>query len=126
MQQDKNCRYVPECNSGVCRENRGGSANRRSQDLCGSSNDRGGLCGLGIDRNNTNNCECGSTKDRCGINGCRRNDDNSCEIDNCTKMMLGMAYVRSQPFENLYEPAKAWTRGTLFCDLDLPYGGGRK
>lgn len=40
-------------------------------------------------------------------------------------MALAMAYVRSQPFENLYSPEEAWHRGTLFMDLDLPYGGGR-
>ncbi|MEE0967918.1 MAG: spore coat associated protein CotJA [Clostridia bacterium] len=40
-------------------------------------------------------------------------------------MVLAMAYVLSQPFENLYTPAEGWRQGTIFCDLDLPYGGGR-
>ena len=51
----------------------------------------------------------------------RYNDDKVCGHD----MVLAMAYVRSQPFENLYTPDEAWKRGTFFMDLDLPYGGGK-
>jgi len=39
---------------------------------------------------------------------------------------LAMMYVPFQRFQNLYEPDKALTRGTLFADLDLPFYGTRK
>ncbi len=38
-------------------------------------------------------------------------------------MVLAMAYVLSQPFENLYTPGDALKAGTVFMDLNLPYGG---
>lgn len=41
-------------------------------------------------------------------------------------MVLAMAYVKSQPFRNVYKPEEAWRRGTLFADLDLPYGGQKR
>ena len=43
----------------------------------------------------------------------------------CPNMVLAMAYVKSQPFVNLYSPCDAWKNGTLFGDLNLPYTGGR-
>ena len=43
----------------------------------------------------------------------------------CPNMVLAMAYVKSQPFVNLYNPCDAWKNGTLFADLNLPYTGGR-
>ena len=42
------------------------------------------------------------------------------------KMVLAMAYVLNQPFENLYTPEDGFRAGTIFKDLNLPYGGGRK
>lgn len=39
---------------------------------------------------------------------------------------LGMMYVPFQRFENLYDPEKALTRGTLFADLDFPFYGSKK
>lgn len=36
---------------------------------------------------------------------------------------LAMAYVPMQRWEQLYEPAVALDRGTLFCKLDLPFKG---
>lgn len=45
------------------------------------------------------------------------------ELRGCEGMALAMAYVRSQPFENIYSSAEGWRRGTIFADLDLPFGG---
>ena len=42
------------------------------------------------------------------------------------KVSLAMAYVPFQRFENLYEPDKALSRGTLFACLDMPFHGGRE
>lgn len=39
---------------------------------------------------------------------------------------LAMMYVPYQRFENLYEPEKALSRGTLFADLDMPFYGGKR
>ncbi|MBQ8174880.1 MAG: spore coat associated protein CotJA [Clostridia bacterium] len=39
-------------------------------------------------------------------------------------MTLAMAYVRSQPFENIYSAEDGFGRGTIFADLDKPYEGG--
>ena len=39
-------------------------------------------------------------------------------------MALAMAYVRSQPFENIYSAEDGFSRGTIFADLDKPYEGG--
>ena len=36
---------------------------------------------------------------------------------------LAMAYVPSQPWDQLYEPDVALARGTLFRSLDLPWIG---
>lgn len=45
--------------------------------------------------------------------------------DNCPKdMQLAMAYVRTQPFRNMYDVNDGWHRGTIFAELDLPYEGG--
>lgn len=39
------------------------------------------------------------------------------------RLPLAMAYVPMQRWEQLYEPAVALDRGTLFCKLDLPFKG---
>ena len=39
-------------------------------------------------------------------------------IDN---MPIAMAYVPFQQWRNLYEPAEAFQRGTIFKELDLPF-----
>jgi hypothetical protein len=36
---------------------------------------------------------------------------------------LGQAYVPYQKYENIYEPGKALTAGTVFAGLDFPMGG---
>ncbi len=43
--------------------------------------------------------------------------------DTC-QMALAMAYVKSQPFENVYSAEDGFSRGTIFADLDKPYEGG--
>lgn len=41
----------------------------------------------------------------------------------CKKMVIGMAYVPMQKWENLMEPEEALERGTQFRDLDKPFFG---
>lgn len=52
--------------------------------------------------------------------------DNHCEESEdllCEKMVIGMAYVPMQKWENLMEPEEALERGTQFRDLDKPFFG---
>lgn len=39
-------------------------------------------------------------------------------------MVLAMAYVPAQKWQELYEPNEALHRGTIFRQLDLPFEGG--
>lgn len=39
-------------------------------------------------------------------------------------MVLAMAYVPVQQWQDLYEPEEALRRGTIFRQLDLPFEGG--
>ncbi len=43
--------------------------------------------------------------------------------DSSNKMMLAMAYVPWQEWQNIYDMDKAFCRGTIFCDLDKPFLG---
>ncbi|MBQ7624100.1 MAG: spore coat associated protein CotJA [Clostridia bacterium] len=36
---------------------------------------------------------------------------------------LAMAYVPRQEFKEIYDMPKALSRGTIFAQLDLPFGG---
>lgn len=36
---------------------------------------------------------------------------------------IAMAYVPWQSFKDIYEPAKALMKGTIFKELDLPFTG---
>lgn len=38
---------------------------------------------------------------------------------------LAMVYAPCQLYHALYDPATALSRGTLFCELDLPLGGAQ-
>lgn len=38
---------------------------------------------------------------------------------------LAMVYSPYQSFQNLYEPADGFCRGTIFRELDKPFFGGR-
>lgn len=105
MQQEKNYRYAPVCSgnmSGSQRMNRNTCAREYSGDTCSRD------CG---DR---------TLREREYEQG---NCINDCGDRNNVDMVLGMAYVRSQPFENLYELNEGWCNGTIFRDLNLPYGG---
>ena len=39
-------------------------------------------------------------------------------------MVLAMAYVPNQTWQELYEPQEGFPRGTIFRQLDLPFEGG--
>ena len=41
--------------------------------------------------------------------------------NNCEKQHLAMAHVESQNWQKIYEPEKGFYRGTIFCELDLPF-----
>lgn len=45
-------------------------------------------------------------------------------IDPLAGLPLAMAYVPWQCWNNVYEPAEGWHRGTIFPELDLPFLGG--
>ena len=51
-------------------------------------------------------------------NNSRYNDDLR-----CGNMVIGMAYVPIQPWENIYDLNEALSRGTQFRDLDKPFFG---
>lgn len=62
--------------------------------------------------------------------GCSQGKDNTlCGHDGCGPDSFGLAnhplamvYAPCQAFRALYDPATALGRGTLFCELDLPFG----
>ena len=39
----------------------------------------------------------------------------------CNHQVLAMARVEKQIWQKIYEPEKAFSRGTIFCQLDLPF-----
>ncbi|MDO4318895.1 MAG: spore coat associated protein CotJA, partial [Lachnospiraceae bacterium] len=45
--------------------------------------------------------------------------------EHSSKKSLAMAYVPWQKFEDLYPNDAALSKGTLFCQLDLPFRGRR-
>lgn len=56
---------------------------------------------------------------------CTHNENTSCApTESSCDLLLAIAHVPSQPFRNLYEAEKGWSRGTIFADLDKPYEGG--
>ena len=50
---------------------------------------------------------------------------NQKEYQNCSPLALAIAAVPMQQFRQLYDPATALRRGTLFRELDLPFYGRR-
>lgn len=42
----------------------------------------------------------------------------------CCNMVLAIAYVAEQEWEDIYDPCKALARGTIFVALDKPFKGG--
>ena len=49
-----------------------------------------------------------------------------CDLSSVDGLPLGMMYAPMQRFRKLYAPEEALCRGTLFCELDLPFRGGDK
>ncbi len=47
------------------------------------------------------------------------------ELTSVFKKSIAMAYVPWQKFEDLYPNDVALSKGTLFCQLDLPFRGRR-
>ncbi len=37
------------------------------------------------------------------------------------KQLLAMARVEIQTWQKIYDPEKGFQRGTIFCELDLPF-----
>jgi hypothetical protein len=49
-----------------------------------------------------------------------------CDLRAVDDLPLGMTYAPMQKYRKLYSPEEALHRGTLFCELDLPFLGGNK
>ena len=47
-----------------------------------------------------------------------------CNLSAVNGLPLGMMYAPMQEFRKLYTPEEVLCRGTLFCELDLPFRGG--
>ena len=62
-------------------------------------------------------CGCAQTNPCVGYEGCSEGSWGLCEHP------LAMVYAPCQYFRALYDPATALNRGTLFTELDLPFGG---
>ncbi len=93
--------------------------------------------------NNDNTCEmntgCCNNDNTSGMNSGCCNNDNSCEMNNscCNNgmdvecmpskkdpvscMPLAMAYVPWQDYESIYSESEAWSKGTIFCQLDKDF-----
>ena len=56
------------------------------------------------------------------------NSDCGCKDNNhhMHHMPLAMAYVPMQKWRNIYEADVGLDRGTMFCELDLPFLGDRR
>ena len=50
----------------------------------------------------------------------------TCDLSVTDGLPVGMTYAPMQVFRKLYSPDEALQRGTLFCELDLPFQGGKK
>lgn len=44
-------------------------------------------------------------------------------VQNNRKQVVAMAYIPDQKFDTVYEPDKAYDRGTLYPELDKPFLG---
>ena len=51
---------------------------------------------------------------------CHGGEKSSCFCQDCT-CILAMGTVPMQAWGNTYDPCTAIKRGTIFCDLDLPF-----
>lgn len=50
----------------------------------------------------------------------------NCNLGIADVLPVGMMYASMQEFRKLYKPEEALCRGTLFCELDLPFRGGKR
>lgn len=50
----------------------------------------------------------------------------NCDLSVTDVLPVGMTYASMQVFRKLYTPEEALCRGTLFCELDLPFRGGKR
>jgi hypothetical protein len=55
---------------------------------------------------------------------CGSTDRTHCYANN--RYAIAMAYVPWQKFGSTYEPKQALYSGTIFPELNLPFGGGRR
>jgi len=51
------------------------------------------------------------------------NDERYEDTLRCGDMVVAMAYVPMQNWNNVYDPCEALSRGTQFSDLDKPFYG---
>ncbi len=54
--------------------------------------------------------------------GCVGHEGCGCNSFGISDYPLAMVYAPCQTFRALYDPATALSRGTLFCELDMPFG----
>lgn len=52
--------------------------------------------------------------------------ERKCSQDNCNNWTIAMAYVPWQNMNQLYEPAQALRKGTLFPELEKPFYGSMR
>ncbi len=53
-------------------------------------------------------------------------EDCNCDYRCVDNLPVGSMYAPMQKFRKLYSPEEALCRGTLFCELDLPFRGGKQ
>lgn len=56
----------------------------------------------------------------------KKDDCSNCNLSVTDVLPVGMTYASMQVFRKLYTPEEALCRGTLFCELDLPFRGGKR
>ena len=56
----------------------------------------------------------------------QRPDDCKCDLSCVDTLPVGSMYAPMQVFRKLFAPQQALDRGTLFCELDLPFMGGKQ
>ena len=54
------------------------------------------------------------------------NDCACCDLSVTDVLPGGMTFAPMLVFRKLYTPEEALCRGTLFCELDLPFRGGKQ
>ena len=62
----------------------------------------------------------------CNGDGCKifPSDANGCvSAGSYADFPLAMVFTPNQPYEKLYSPAEALSKGTLFAQLELPFHG---